>query len=79
MIPTWLLPSNLNAQQQRKFSKPDGSYFDPATTPQTKPKNTYQTRSANNERGVARDNLEDGAAIPYPGYEAKRHTAKQTR
>ena len=65
MNSTWILPSNLNAQQRQIFSKPDGSYFDPATTPQTKPKNTYQTRSANNARRVARDNL-DGAANPYP-------------
>jgi hypothetical protein len=51
--------------------------LDPATTPKRCPTNTYQTKSANNARTVARDNLADGAANPYN--EAKRHTTKQTR
>jgi hypothetical protein len=68
MIPTWLLPSNLNAQQQRKLINPDAIII-VTPTRQLRPKfETQQTcikRCLPIMQADARDNLADGAASPF--------------
>jgi hypothetical protein len=79
MIPTWLLPSNLNAQQQQKFSKPGATIIIPTSNHAPNKTNTYQTRSANIARRAAHNNLADGAAIPYPLVTKSRDTQPNKR
>jgi len=66
MNPFWLFQSQCATAAEMLQARCNHSFSDPAITPQKKTKNTYQTRSANNARGVARNNLEDDAANPYP-------------
>ena len=75
MIPTWILPSKLNASKQQKLGKPDAIKVTPAQHP--RPSETQQTRTklglpTMQEELLIITYLEgDGAANPYLSLDMK--------
>ena len=75
MIPTWILPSKLNASKQQKLGKPDAIKVTPAQQP--RPSETQQTRTklglpTMQEELLIITYLEgDGAANPYLSLDMK--------